>query len=243
MCSLKITAITVAATIGFATTAIAADMPVIEHPPAVVPVEIGSGWYLRGDIGYSHLSDPDMKYRWYNFSNTKGNGAFLIGGGFGYAWNEWFRTDLTIDWRGRWALKGLLPCGPCGGYSYESVRLSAWTFLANAYFDFGNWNGFKPYIGAGVGAAYLTAGKHIGINPGFPNNYFNSQGKWNFAGALMAGASYDINENWKIDGSYRYLWLGDTYSGLDPTGNLFGRVEYNNLAAHEFRIGLRYLIY
>jgi len=243
MASLRITAISVAATIGFASTAIAADLPIIEHPPIIVPEEIGSGWYLRGDIGYSRLSNYDMRYRTQSMSRMRGNGGYLVGAGFGYEWNEWFRTDLTVDWRGRWDLYGELPCGLCGANSREVARMSVWTVLMNGYFDFGTWSGFTPYVGAGIGAAYVSVSGHRGLNPGLPNNSFAGYGQWNLAAALMAGASYDIAENLAIDASYRYLWMGNGHSGRDPTATLPGRIDYNNLTAHEFRVGMRYRIY
>lgn len=75
-------------------------------------VELGTGWYLRGDIGYSSVAVP--------FGNppaslndatappsaqsmfgpgTTHYGAMNATLGAGYQFNNWFRMDATFDWR------------------------------------------------------------------------------------------------------------------------------------------------
>ena len=56
------------------------------------------------------------------------------------------------------------------------------------------------------------------------------QTKFNFAWALMAGFSYDVSPNAKIDFGYRYLHMGK-----------WGQASSAN-TAHDFRVGFRYMI-
>ena len=55
--------------------AIAADYEppiVIDQPVEEVPVEIGSGWYLRGDIGYNFQVDADGDFDYRTFDALTG---------------------------------------------------------------------------------------------------------------------------------------------------------------------------
>ena len=79
------------------------EPPVIQHPPELIPVETASGWYLRGDIGYSFNRAPDARWRGTNFFNESVGDTYVVGAGFGYKLNEYFRTDLTVDYHGKYS--------------------------------------------------------------------------------------------------------------------------------------------
>ena len=79
--------------------ATAADMPFASPlpppPPVDQPVEFGTGWYLRGDVGYSNMPVPVVVA---DFANSLGRTGAASGGlGFGYQYNSWLRTDFEID--------------------------------------------------------------------------------------------------------------------------------------------------
>jgi opacity protein-like surface antigen len=99
----------------------AADMslPPVYQPESEPMVEFGSGWYLRGDIGYSTISAPmgsppvevlgnspngQNLYAPASASSILNNRTFNFGdfgasAGVGYQFNRWFRMDATYDWR------------------------------------------------------------------------------------------------------------------------------------------------
>src|SRR5258706_13312934 len=89
------------------TAAFAADMA-IAPPPAYAPppiVEDFGGWYLRGDIGFSNqrverlnnVLDAGLSSSTQNLNfNTPG----IFGLGVGYKVNNWFRADVTGEYRG-----------------------------------------------------------------------------------------------------------------------------------------------
>ena len=43
------------------------EPPVLVEQPEEVPVEVGSGWYLRGDIGYNFTVESDDAFTFRNF--------------------------------------------------------------------------------------------------------------------------------------------------------------------------------
>lgn len=97
---------------GGAVRAQAADMlaPVYQSDPDAL-VEFGSGWYLRGDVGYSTQSIPGYAYSSTdpidlvstppgNLLTNAGRNVGLMNStlGVGYVFNRWFRTDVTYEW-------------------------------------------------------------------------------------------------------------------------------------------------
>ncbi|MBO0346904.1 outer membrane protein [Roseibium limicola] len=231
-----------------ATTAMAADLPapVIEHIPQV-PVAAAGGWYLRGDIGYKLYNDPkggfvdsstvgDLRYERESIDDT-----WMIGVGVGYQFNDYFRSDLTLDYEAKATARGYAVCGTCStNFSEERTDLDIWTVMLNGYVDLGTWYNLTPYVGAGVGASYIRASNTISINPGSTAaTYDKDNGEFNFAWALMAGASYAVNQNLSIDAGYQYRDLGKARTtAYTATGN--GRSEFKDITAHEIRLGMRY---
>lgn len=98
---------------GGAVRAQAADMSLPadyqSDPDAIV--EFGSGWYLRGDIGYSTQTVPGFAYSTTSPADlvSKPPSALLTDAGrnvglmnstlgVGYVFNHWFRSDVTYEW-------------------------------------------------------------------------------------------------------------------------------------------------
>ena len=48
--------------------------------------------------------------------------------------------------------------------TYEGY-LKSWVFLANAFVDLGTWNCFTPFVGSGIGGAYITLADFADVNP------------------------------------------------------------------------------
>jgi opacity protein-like surface antigen len=212
---------------------IGAAPEVFKRVPAVIE-ELGSGWYLRGDIGYrqADLGGTSTTSGIGNPSRGELDDAFSMGGGVGLK-HGWFRADITADYMTKADYRGSLATADDVRTSIEGVVV-----LGNAYFDLGTWYGFTPYVGVGVGASNLwTKGF---VSPGLlPNTDMSTGVQWGMAWAVMAGASYQISSRMLIDGGYRYLNMGEASTGVDMLGN---QLHFKDLTAHELRVGLRYLI-
>lgn len=237
--------------VGLSTAAQAADLPepIIEHIPSVPVAAGGGGLYLRGDIGYKFYNAPQGSFNDsvigdLRFERETMDDAWMIGVGVGYQFNDYFRSDITIDYETAAEVKGYAFCGLCtGGYSTEATDVDVWTVMLNGYVDLGTWNKITPYVGAGIGASYVTTNNTYSINPGSTGKatYDGKHSEWNFAWALMAGAEYAVTENWSIDAGYQYRDLGDAATvQLHDAGSGQTRVEWEDLTAHEVRLGVRY---
>lgn len=245
-----------------ASAAQAADMPFPVETPTPVnegPVEWGSNWYLRGQVGAAdhNISTVDgMRL------STSWPSNWTIGLGGGYQFTNWLRADATVDYQELWDRNGLQFGQPCVGMDiygpggivvnapYPAIctpgvknRAESISFMANAYLDLGNWWGFTPYVGAGVGANLFIQRHNVMWSPAF-YPYVNfppatgvSSDYLRFAYAGMAGVSYDIDSHWKIDLGYRFINLGQL-QGFDIYNQRISR----DMTSHQLRLGFRYVI-
>lgn len=113
---MRLGALAATALIGMSATAFAADMGIPTAYPSYpalqqeVPVELGTGWYLRGDVAFAREKTPDV-FGWSTQAtatapigsqvlNAGGmKNGWSLGLGFGYQFNNWIRADLTYDYR------------------------------------------------------------------------------------------------------------------------------------------------
>jgi opacity protein-like surface antigen len=248
----------------------AADMPMppgIEAAPQAV-TEFGSGWYLRGDMTYSWTGNPGGELvdpRTFDSSSLRDNWGFGLGIGYKHGW---LRSDLTVDYRRTSAFNGYVfiptaaldPQGAgCDTFSPTFVdiacdvnvagRIDSFATLWNFYADLGTWNGFTPYVGAGIGGALVrtkgfnTTITALGVTP-VPDpatGTYPDKDRWNLAWALMAGFSYNFAYNTALDVGYRYINIGKAETGF-TTATDGNQVRTGKIDSHELRVGLRYMI-
>jgi opacity protein-like surface antigen len=238
----------------------AADVPL--PPVAVPPIEdyVGSGWYLRGDIGMSNQRVKSLFNALYDSVSSVDtvqkdfDSAPLFGIGLGYQFNSWLRTDITGEYRGKANFHGLdiIQSGATTYTGEYRGSKSEWLVLANIYADLGTWYSFTPFIGAGVGASYNTISNFTDtcVTPACPNGgsvaYGDTTSKWNFAWALHAGVSYKVNSQLSLEFAYRYVSLGDAVSGdlktFDGLNPIYNPMEFRSITSHDLRFGARWLL-
>lgn len=261
MANLKALILAGGAVLALTCAAAAADLlppaPAMEPPASPAPVEF-SGWYLRGDLGIGmsaiapnivQTPDPIASAAPGYFLGTPTDGSYnnsisaagMFDVGLGYQVNNWFRFDVTGEYRGGSNFQSLFvinapgnqcltnPCGaganPTQLSDFYRGDISSMVGLVNGYVDMGTWYGITPYVGAGVGVARntlfgLTDEAQISytsstgdITSGPAGGYAKDSSKWNFAWALMAGLDFNVTQNLKLELGYRYLDLGKFGSG------------------------------
>lgn len=270
-----------AALSGFAATAQAADLDEMlyaQELPMTQPVEIGSGWYLRGDLGYSLQTrgaatsysifnpGPPVSYTAGAFRDTSVNSDWSGSLGVGYNFTDYLRGDVTADFTKGTFFGATNSAAPCGGLaltgrcaSVDKQGFKQFGIMANAYVDLGTFKGFTPYVGAGAGMTRVRWGtlnsdqRCISV----PGNVCtgaatdtSSPGEksWRFTYALMAGFSYDLSKDLKLDLGYKYSKIksGDQF-GYDAATTAAGatgiQAKDDGFAKHEVRVGLRYSLF
>jgi opacity protein-like surface antigen len=234
-------------------------------PPVVVPQPLG-GWYLRGDVGVGIQ-------KFSSFDHAQTNSAFVwpsswaivqqdiqdtstFGGGVGYEFNNWFRADVTAEYRTKamWKATGSYTNFCAGGgtcFDVTEGNLSSTVVMANAYVDLGTWWCLTPYIGAGLGGAYnrITGVQDMGLNSDGTTGFgftMNDASQWNLAWNAQAGLTYNVTNNFKVDLNVRYLHVGSPETSevfCQNTAACPGAYyTLTNTSSWDFRVGLRWLL-
>jgi opacity protein-like surface antigen len=224
-------------------------LPSIMDAPEIT-VQEASGWYLRGDIGYSFNKSRGVEYfqgsndTLVDFTSASLKDSFWAGAGVGYQVNGYLRTDVTFDHMFKTDFRGSTT-GLCGGVtctSSDASEMRAYTLMANAYVDLGSYAYFTPYVGAGIGGSYVKWNRlrnTICTGGTCDTTEHDGDGSWRFAYQLMAGASFDITCNVKGDVGYRFRHTlgGDMFGYADNGGP--GRDK--GFYSHSVHAGARYV--
>jgi opacity protein-like surface antigen len=241
--------------------AFAADMA-IAPPPMYAPPPVADfgGWYLRGDIGMTNqslksLNNPDPNAVLFTSVGMGFDSSMLFDLGVGYQFNNWFRSDVTAQWRGRSNFHGSQFTNAFAGSAlvdnYSGSKSEA-VFLANGYFDLGTWWCVTPFIGGGVGASYnrISGFRDDGFGSTFgvarPPSvvYAADAGKWNFAWALHTGLAYQVTPNVTVELGYSYMNLGDATTGVNANfaGTATAQFPWTmrDITSHDVTLGVRW---
>ena len=254
---------------GLTAAAHAADMGSPFRAPQVVgaasdPGSTSSGWYLRGDIGIGVNSSIELDSS--GASGVSGLGGRwlrqdvadtpFISAGVGYQFSDYLRGDVTMEYRSTTRFRGnaVVPNGANLDYPYYDGQFKAVDVMANGYVDLGNYNGLTPYVGAGIGAAYVMMGdtyQHTSF-PAFgtyADGVLPGSSKWNFAWALHTGLTWDVNPRLKLEMGYSYKDLGTVKSkelqcnyngGVNP--NCAEWLSLKRIASNDLHLGMRWLL-
>ena len=211
------------------------------------------GFYFKGYIGQAN---PDVGGLWtedfpgggFNVHHKDIKSSPLFGLGIGWQRNHWLRFDLTGEYRGDATFLGQDTYSTFGpGANEYTADIKSWMGLANAYIDMGNWCGFTPFIGAGIGFATISVEgmRDDGITaPSLPSvAYGVDKTSTNFAYAFYAGTSFDVTQQITLDLTYRWANLGSASSGrvttFDGAASNSG-VFIQDITSNDVMLGMRY---
>ena len=211
------------------TAATAADYepPIFVEEAPEVSVEVGSGWYLRGDVAYSFdRTEADFSgLAGLDVSRTRFGG----GGGVGYHFTDYLRGDLTLSFLSRDEFNF------DDGIDSAALKTESWSGMATAYLDLGTYVGVTPYVGVGLGTLY-TRSTFDALLPGI-GVFDQADNHYEFAYSLGAGFAYQVAKNWSVDLGYQFTSApGTQYVELTPAGLSFEE----GLDFHQVKVGLRY---
>lgn len=197
-------------------------------------VSMDNTWLAEGGIGCSFGGSRGVRIEGVLGYHGNRDIDALPGGG---ATDFFVTRRITNDFR---------PAGPDtdtnDGAANDPLHtsLKSYTLMMNAYKDLGNFGGFTPYVGGGIGVAYHML-KEVHFTNSALHNRIEGDNELAFAWALMAGVGYQISDRAILDFGYRYIDMGKASSGrVDNALNVNPRVNIDDITAHEFKVGLRY---
>ncbi|MFN3172559.1 MAG: outer membrane protein [Hyphomicrobiales bacterium] len=234
--------------------------PIVDFEPEF-ELELGGNLYLRGYIGFTNQEvdefDPSRiaTAAVIEILNAEFEAGGLAGGAIGYQFNEWFRADISAEYRMRTAFDGLDRYDTDGDGTWEGTNQytgdkSEILVMANAFVDLGTYHGITPYVGAGAGASYTMIDDltDTNVTAAALGNvaYAGDNGEWAFAWAVHAGLGYEVNDRLTLDFGYRYLHIGDAESGdLEPwnaAGSPNNVAVFEGISSHDVTFGFRYAL-
>ncbi len=169
-----LTAASLGALMATATLSNAADLlpeppVIIEEPPILTPPVEDAGFYIRADIGISEFAAGAC---------IGEERAFTGGIGAGYRINRNFRTDITINYTGK--------------YKPACQEIKTWTTMLNGYFDIPTNSIVTPYLGVGIGWIKVKSS----------TGYSDSATAY----SAMAGVSIRATQKVDVDLGYKYTY-------------------------------------
>lgn len=181
---------------------------------------------------YQTMWPSMLGYNYYHTQNTVGGGVFA-GYDFYPQHNVPIRTELEYAIRSNVKFSESVNVG--GGNIEAEANWGLQTVLLNAYVDWHNDTNFTPYLGAGIGAAFLSSEYKLTASSGSDKaSIKESTTNTVLAGHFGFGAAYAFSDNISADLGYRMLFTGDSetkFYGVPITA--YG-------SAHEVSMGLRF---
>ncbi len=160
--------------------------------------------------------------------NTVGMG-FMVGYDF-YARSE-TPVRVEVEYAFRSNFKGESNMSYGSNHVKSSLDYNMHTLMANAYYDFYNESIFTPYVGGGIGMAFLDGQIDMEFDG---RQYSNDMDDTLFAWHVGGGVGVAVTENVTADLGYRYLGTSTAY------GEVGGNEVKTDISAHEFSIGVRF---
>jgi len=194
-------------------------------------------FYLEGETGASFAQFDSGGHNTIGPHDNTGHDSdttVVPGVHFGAGLFSFLRADLGFNYRGNldFTTNSFQP--PTPTFFYKTKIDHTYTLMASLYFEPIHLKKWTPYIGAGVGSAWVEDKTNDTVVQG-------SSKETNFAWQAEAGIERELTEHLTLRLGYRYIDMGDikialnTISGAIPGGSLKG-----DLTAHEVIVGLRY---
>ena len=194
----------------------------------IAPSETSFMPYVSVFAGASFPNDVNTtRYGTVDLSQGLSTG-YLIGAAVGVDWGNVVRTEIEVS-HNHWNGDALSTGGvPNTGFSSD---VSATYLLGNVWLDWKNDSAFTPYIGGGLGVAFVNFDQTISGNHGYAGN------DTVLAYQLGAGVNFALSQQLSLDVGYRYKGTAnfDIHDGD-------GSPDFVNahLGSHNVQVGLTY---
>lgn len=166
------------------------------------------------------------------FDNDDGNLIIGAAGLIGYDFSG-DDVPVSVEFSTNWRARHDLDIGYIDG-TQQGVKSNVQTldFMISALYDIPLGTEVQPYIGGGVGAAYIEADSEY-LN-GLAINSIGTESRTNFAWQVQGGIKYPLAQATNLRVDYRYVDLGEVSTPTAPNGTQLDA----DLYAHDVRMGV-----
>ena len=181
------------------------------------------GFYIGGQAGVSLPEDTDLDLTGGASLDAGLNTGWAAGLGFGYAYGNGIRGEMELGYHANDVddVSGASATGDIGATS----------LMINGYYDFYTGGKWQPYVGAGFGAAHVSADT---ISPVSGSSVDDSDTGFAFQG--MLGVAYAVSDRVRLTLGYRYFSVPDL--GFTTAGGTDVDSDYSS---HDIMLGARFL--
>jgi outer membrane immunogenic protein len=186
------------------------------------------GFYIAPKIGYSLLNFDDPEIGTFTLSDEDDD---VLGAGLalGYDMGRLWMLPLRVEIEGFVRERGSETWSAALGEVRNSATVG--TLFANAYFDLPLAWRFRPYVGGGVGMAWVDYRTTTDFGE-------TDDDRTNFAWNLGGGVAFGLTPTILIDLAYRYVDAGTGRTTVEIADLEVARSEAD-IFLHEFLVGLR----
>jgi opacity protein-like surface antigen len=197
------------------------------------------GWYLGGALGLNWVADQDVVRTTTvgalapaiietNLDWDRGASLSAV---FGYRLNANLRLEGEFARRSNDIDQVRLPTGftATGGGD-----IAVTSVIFNALYEFSTGSPLNPYVGAGLGAAYLDFDITDSLSSASDTN-----SAWAFQ--AIAGVNWAVSPRWELFAQYQYFWVPD--AGIAATTRRTtssNTYELDDYRSQTVSVGLRY---
>lgn len=210
--------------------AVAAPLAICSAPAAA------GDWYVKGSLGHAEteLESGGLNTAGphFNKGDDSGDGKLLgflgVAAGRSYG-NLRFEAELTSRFSQDFVTDSFMQ--PTPTFFYDT-KVKSTNLMLNAFWDFPNSSKWTPFVGAGIGAAYIDIETDDTVVSG-------DESETNFAYQVGFGTSYDLGSGSAVELGYRYVDMGDVSVDL-AVGGVIPAGEYTaDLDSHDIYVAWR----
>jgi outer membrane protein OmpA-like peptidoglycan-associated protein/opacity protein-like surface antigen len=195
--------------------------------PGVSQAYPKQGWYagLGAGVGFQESTDATAAA---TTDNVKFNPGFVVSGSTGFGFENQLRPEFEVAYR-KSTVDSVTGPGAGGG----SGNINSIAFMGNLFYDFDTRSGLTPYLGVGIGGAFVGAD---GIGSVFTGDAIEGS-PFQLAYQGIAGFSYELSE--RVEATLDYRYFRTTQPEFKTVSNLtVSDMDYVN---HTVMLGLRYI--
>ena len=183
------------------------------------------GWYVGMGFGWNNIGGRPILINGTRVQ-AKFKDGFAVAGAGGYKWSESVRTELEISYRENKVKNFNTSSTPWTGTQRDTSA------MGNVVFDIPTGGRWTPYVGAGIGIAWMNWDQFKGLGP---TVYDGTSSKFAWQG--IAGISVNVAPRLQLALDYRYK--GSNHHAY--LGSAAGtRITNYDARQHTVMLGFRY---
>jgi outer membrane immunogenic protein len=180
------------------------------------------GYYGRVDLGLDMRKDNKTSVFGSDIKIKK-NKTAVLGFGLGYKFNEYFRSDLNLQFRNlKTESKDFTP----------AIKNTAFTTMLNGFVDLPTGTMFTPYGVVGVGMSNIKKADNTLLAVSGNHITFKTKNKTSFAWNAGLGVNTKIQDSVSLDLGYKFVNVGKIKFKVADTS------KTSKIQAHELAAGV-----